>query len=596
MVYASANDGMLHAFELGTLDVSTANTSQKAILCDDTSGKGNCEGTVASPTTFGTEEWAFVPNNALPYLTYLTNTNYCHLFYVDGPIYIFDASINKTANCQAANYYDCAKQTSIPGNQLDLTHTTWQTVLIGSMGMGGASVYNGGSCTAVSGVTTPQCVISPLTNGGLSSYFALNVTEPLTPTLMWEFPNSNSTSPSNFSSGSVSALGTVGFSMAGPAVIRIDSTTGTSTNTVPINTTNGHWFAVFASGPTGPINSTNTQFLGGSDQDLKLFVLDLPSGNLLYQWDTGIKNAFATSVFNSPIDTDRWNTSSPGFYQDNAFYVGYTRLCKTGDTSCTGTTTWTNGGVLRVITNENPNPAQWTVSTVIDDIGPVTTSITKLQDTTSGKLWLYFGSGRFYYKSSAGIDDPTNQRALYGIVEPCYNQTTNTITTSCTTSVSASSLTNRTMDNSTAAAAPAPGWYIDLPLSSAGYLAQRVITDPLASPNGIVYFTTFAPYSSVCSYGGSTYLWAVGYNTGTSDIDVTPPGGTTTKTKLISSLMVGNTMLQVSTGAIVQQSLASTFASGRTSSAVTGQPPQGQGLSVIINPQPIKQLMHIRER
>ncbi len=580
-VYASANDGMLHAFELGTLNVSTANTVQKAILCDDTSGKGNCQGSLGSiAANLGSEQWAFIPNNALPYLTYMTNPNYCHLFYVDGPLYLFDASINKLANCQATNYYDCPKQTSIPGNQLALNETSWQSVLIGSMGMGGASTYSGASCNTVAGLTN-QCVISPLANGGLSSYFALNVTEPLSPSLMWEFSNP-----------------ALGFTMAGPAVVRISSTTVSGSNTVPVNTTNGHWFAIFASGPTGPIDSTSSQFLGRSDQDLQLFIVDLATGALLRTIDTGIPNAFAVSDFNSSVDTDRWNSNSSGFYQDNVFYVGYVKQCPSTNTSCTDTT-WTNGGVLRVMTKENPDPNQWVVSKVIDDIGPVTTSVTKLQDTTNGNLWLYFGTGRFFFKTSSGIDDPTNQRDIYGIVEPCYNDSSkyvNTMDPACTSSVSSSALTNRTTDNSTAAAAPAPGWYINLALSSGTSLAERVITDPLASPNGVVYFTTFAPNSDLCAFGGSTYLWAVGYNTGTSGIDVTPPGSSTTQTKLVSSLMVGKALMQVSTGSVTQENLATAFASGRRSSAITGQPPKGQGLTVMINPQPIKQIMHIKER
>ena len=589
MIYVSANDGMLHAFELGTLDVSAASTAQKAILCDDTSGNGNCEGTTASiPSNLGTENWAFIPNNALPYLTYLTNPNYCHLFYVDGPLYLFDASINMLNDCTASGYYGCNKQTTVNSqNNLTLNETSWQAVVIGSMGMGGASTYSGGACNAVNGLTADQCVVSPLSAGGLSSYFALNVTEPLTPSLMWEFSNP-----------------ALGFSLASPAVVRVSATTGTGASAYPDNTKNGHWFAVFASGPTGPINAAGNQFMGGSDQDLKLFIVDLPTGSLLRTIDTGIPNAFAASDSNSSIDTDRWNPGSPGFYQDNAFYIGYVRLCKSGDNPnvCTGTTTWTNGGVLRVMTKEDPNPANWVVSTVIDGIGPVTTSVTKLQDTNNGNLWLYFGTGRFFFKTGSGIDDPTNQRAIYGIVEPCYNDTTsykNTMDPNCTTSVSSSAFSannNRTTNSSTAAAAPAPGWYINLSLSSGTSLAERVITDPLASPNGIVYFTTFAPNSDLCSFGGNSYLWAVGYNTGTSDIDVTPSGSSTTQTKAVSSLMQGKAMIQVSTGSIVQENLATTFASGRTSSAITGQPPKGQGLSVMTNPQPTKKIMHIKER
>ncbi|MGD0282728.1 MAG: hypothetical protein ABSB95_10235 [Dissulfurispiraceae bacterium] len=572
MVYASANDGMMHAFDLGTVDTTTNITgNQKATLCDDTLGDGKCDQGQTFDSTLGTEDWAFIPNNALPYLTYITNPNYCHLYYVDGPLYLFDASINMLADCATSNYYDCKKQTTVnANNNLTLNETSWQTVLIGSMGLGGASAYSGGSCT--------QCVTSPLAGGGLSSYFALNVTEQHSPSLMWEFSNP-----------------ALGFSMSGPAVVRISSTTASK----PDNTKNGHWFAVFASGPTGPIDATSKQFMGRSDQDLQLFVVDLPTGTLLRTIDTGIPNAFVTSVFNSPIDTDRWNSGSAGFYQDNVFYIGYVKQCPSTNTSCTDTT-WTNGGVLRVMTKEDPNPANWVVSKVIDDIGPVTTSVTKLQDTTNGNLWLYFGTGRFFYKTLSGIDDPNSQRNIYGIVEPCYNDgapnSTNTMDPTCTSSVSSSALTNRTTNNSTAAAAPAPGWYINLALPSGSSLAERVITNPLASPNGIVYFTTFAPSSDLCTFGGNTYLWAVGYNTGTSGIDVTKANNTTTQTKAVSSLMQGKALIQVSTGSIVQENLANTFASSRTSSAITGQPPIGQGLAVITSPQPIKQIMHIRER
>ena len=50
---------------------------------------------------------------------------------------------------------------------------------------------------------------------------------------------------------------------------------------VPDNTKNGRWFVVLASGPTGPINTAKRQFEARSDQNLKLFVLDLKTGSLL---------------------------------------------------------------------------------------------------------------------------------------------------------------------------------------------------------------------------------------------------------------------------------------------------------------------------
>jgi len=93
---------------------------------------------------------------------------------------------------------------------------------------------------------------------GFSSYFAIDVTDPENPVLLWEFSHSE-----------------LGMSTSGPAFIR----QGDSTK-------NGKWFVVFASGPTGPINNIYRQFLGRSDQLLRLFVLDLKTGTLLRKIDT----------------------------------------------------------------------------------------------------------------------------------------------------------------------------------------------------------------------------------------------------------------------------------------------------------------------
>ncbi len=557
MAYAGANDGMLHAFKLGTLDV-TANGYQKATLCDDTDGDGKCDDTETSVVNLGKEQWAFIPKNALPYLKYLSDPNYCHLYYVDGPLSLFDASIAVPTG-YAGDYWDSTK-----------ADTSWRTIMIGSMGMGGACRDTSSTCT--------DCVKTPVAGNGFSSYFAFDVTDPQNPVFLWEFSNA-----------------ALGFSMAGPAIIKISPKKGdTNADSVidgkdnPDNTKNGRWYAVFASGPTGPIDTTAHQFQGKSDQNLKLFVVDLKTGALLRTIDTGIQNAFATSFFNSPIDTERWNSAATGYYQDNVFYLGYVK--KTGST-------WTDGGVLRVMTKEDDpdnGATNWVASTVIDGIGPVTTSISKLQDRTNGHLWLYFGTGRFFYKTGTTMDDADSQRTLYGIKEPCYG-TNNVLDNACTTSVSAGSLTNQTINPVNVE--PSTGWYINLAASGASYKAERVITDPLATPSGAVFFTTFSPNSDVCSFGGSTYIWAVGYNTGSNSIDTTS-GGSAQSYKSLSSVLKGKAMIQVSTGSIQEISLGSSFtqSSGRQSAAITGMPPKGQGLSVVINPQPIKKILHIKEK
>jgi type IV pilus assembly protein PilY1 len=569
MVYVGANDGMLHAFKMGVLQELTdpchiTGADQSTCFADkaqfnnettinispltDPKNGSNAGVRATAADTLGREEWAFIPSHILPYLKYLGDPLYPHLFYVDGPSLVIDVSINKKSDCTLTNYWDCAKQTKfgtdIGTNNLDLSKTSWRTILVGSTGLGGASRNRTETCT--------DCVKTPVDGLGYSTYFALDVTNPKEPKYLWEF------------AGDTTSKGNLGFATTGPVIVRVGS-----------KDKNGRWFAVFGSGPTGPIDTTNHQFKGSSDQNLKLFIVDLATGSLVRTIDTGIEKAFAGSLSNGAIDTDRSKTWSDGYYQDNSLYMGYVAY----DSS---PKTWTKGGVIRLITKENTDPSQWVFSKVIENIGPVTTAVAKLQDRKNGKLWLYFGTGRYYFKTATDIDDKDNQRVLYGIQEPCYDSNSNTIVSTCVAPFSGT-LTDRTTDVATAQAADA-SWYVNLDASSGTELAERVITDPVASPAGAVFFTTFKPNSDICGFGGTSYIWALNYAT----------GGTAR-----SSALTGKVMIQVSTGAFEEVSLSSqmTAKDGRRSTdGIQGVPPKAQGLSLMAPPRPVKKIMQIQEK
>jgi type IV pilus assembly protein PilY1 len=509
MVFTGANDGMLHAFKLGELGLP--NSSHTA-GCSFVTNEKAC----LSGSDLGKEIWAFIPKNVLPYLKYLTETSYCHLYTVNLSPYIFDASIN--------------------GNPDDTkTGSSWRTILIGGMGFGGACKYSGSSCSGGGS----DCVKSPVSDNGLSSYFALDITDQNNPTLLWEFSSEN-----------------LGFSSTSPAIVRIGSD----------KTKNGKWFVVFSSGPTGPISTSDYQFLGRSDQNLRLFVLDLKTGEIARTIDTAVTNAFAGSMLNATHDSDL-------DYQDDVLYIPYVK--KTGSE-------WRDGGVLRLSTKENTSPSAWEVSIVKDGIGPVTSSIVKLQNNSKKRLWLYFGTGRYIFKQST-VDDPSSQRKLYGVLDPCFSSTTGVFLPNCTDSVSGS-LTDVTNDPSAdpETVASSGGWYINLDPSATGYGSERVITDPLSTTAGYVFFTTYKPYTDVCSIGGKTYLWAVRYSTGGA------PG----------DLLKGVALIQTSTAAIEQVSLSEAFTEkeGRRTSAMEGVPPTSQGLSLLTTPPPVKRIIHMRER
>jgi type IV pilus assembly protein PilY1 len=535
-VYVGANDGMLHAFNLGKLNAAVSGDVKATLEPRTDIGE--------TRTDLGKEKWAFIPKNALPYLTYLKDPAYQHLHYVDGDITLTDVSIGDTNSgaCVKGSYWNCLKQMSVTkgggDNSLDPTKNTWRTVLIGGMGLGGAS---GASCEpGTDCVPTPIAdPSSPTARLGYSSYFALDVTDPDHPSLLWEFSDP-----------------ALGYSTTGPAIVRIGDPSY-----------NGRWFAVFGSGPTGPVDIASHQFIGRSSQELKFFVVDLRTGELVTTIATGIQNAFAGSMSGAAIDADRATNVSKGIYQDDALYVGYTQAGAGGS--------WT-GGVLRILTKENPDPTQWLTSTVINGIGPITSSIARIQDTRNHNLWLYFGTGRYFFSQ----DDMPGPRALYGIKEPCYNfkaagvvNVADNLDPNCSASVGAGSLTDQTATGS--------GWLLNLDPAAGANGAERLVTNPVSMNGGAIFFTTFQPSTDPCLPGNS-YLWRVGYETGGAVTD---------------GSIQGKVLVPLSTESMQETGLSGSFTDkgGRRSAPMAGKP---GGIKIISNSglRPLKKIIHIQER
>lgn len=89
----------------------------------------------------GKENWAFIPTPVLPNMYKLADKNYAtsHAYYVNGDITIDDVC---TASCASAS-------------------ATWKTILVGGL------------------------------HGGGKGYYALDITDPASPALLWEFTSSN---------------------------------------------------------------------------------------------------------------------------------------------------------------------------------------------------------------------------------------------------------------------------------------------------------------------------------------------------------------------------------------------------------------------
>jgi type IV pilus assembly protein PilY1 len=174
VVYAGGNDGMLHAFNSG---LTTVFDEPLKILNIDPLG-----------IPLGHELWGYVPYNVLPHLKWLTDKNYCHVYYVDLKPYPSDVRI-------------FAPDADHPDG--------WGTILVQGLRFGGSE-------------------IEVEDNGEQefyrSSYSCLDITNPESgayPSLLWEFTDQD-----------------LGFTLCIPVSIRVEDNAG-----------NSEWYVLFGSGP-----------------------------------------------------------------------------------------------------------------------------------------------------------------------------------------------------------------------------------------------------------------------------------------------------------------------------------------------------------
>lgn len=587
VVYTGSNGGMLHAFRLGAS--STINDASQPFKIARLNG-----------TDLGKEEWAFIPKNAMPYLQHQCGSDYCHQYLVDGSPLVVDASINIPTGCSEAKYWECATKTTASTNYvLDPAGTSWKTVMVASMGLGGASRDKLSDCNETypkdaTASNNTDCVKTPVAGNGLSSYFALDVTDPLVPKHMWEFSDYDIAADTN----ATAADKGLGFTNPGTAVVRID--TGKDSTQ---KRKNGRWFAVMASGPTGAIDTSQRYFAGRSDQNLKLYVVDLnarapfkkctsayTAASDCNYWvkDTEIPFAFANSLSGSAIDLDRWSQSKTGNYSDDVVYVTYTKASLT-DSYPSSATAWNKGGVLRLVTNNDPDPFNWFTSSLIDDVGPITTSVARIQDRNKKQLWVFFGEGRYFYPG----DERTtgSARKFYGVQDPCYDEYVANSDHAMKTTKAACVAVNKSNIQDQSGDTPAStlttgntGWSVNMATTSGTSGDERVVSDVTATFNGLVFYTTYTPNTDICTPGGVSSLWAVQYNS----------GGTPA-----ASAMKGKAPLQTSSGGIKLIDLSTSFTEkGKrklgASFAPAGMAPKGR-FPPLLSPKPSKQILQIRE-
>lgn len=527
VVYFGSNDGMLHCVNMGKLkeDKDPNNPALKAHLEGENRGE---------------ELWAYIPYNLLPQTPWIGNPDYCHVYYVDGRTLVFDASINGPSM----------------GTK---TKDSWRTILIGTMRLGGKPISIQGDFGLGNETRTFR-----------SAIFAMDVTDPDNPSLLWEFTDPD-----------------LGFTTSFPTVVRFGD-----------KSVNGEWYLVFGNGPENFSGRNQTK-------SPKLYVVDLRTGELRRKIEisSSIRGYLGDLI---AIDPEK-------DYQVDTIYAGTIEMTNNSNKPLAGR-------LLRIQTMENSDPSTWVVSTLVNPQLPITASPEVVFDERRN-IWVLFGTGIFLSVEDKNLIYP---QSLFGIKDENWNGSTGSGTVDLSQLFTMDLSNNSTADDYDVTAeiedftcycngvevpemiqrdsngkkigcqSPAEkvvtyvkdakvgttnwrehlntvttqykGWRLIIPSR------ERCITKPFAIA-GLADFLVYTPTDDPCAMGGETLMYTLFYQTGTAflqPIYLTPSAVTGSKLERKISLGPGapppgegvsaaitkegniEKFVQVSTGVVIQ--------------------------------------------
>lgn len=365
VIYTGANDGMLHAFNALTGDEIFAYIPSELLLPD--------------------------AGNSYARVNRLMDPDYSHRYFNDGTSAVGDA------------YWG----------------GSWKTVLVGSMGLGGRTV------------------------------FALNVTNPTSPSVLWEFTDPD-----------------IGYNVGQPSIVRMRS---------------GDWAAIFGNG----YNSASNRAM--------LFIVRLSDGQLLAKIDTGVGSAGTPNGLGSPQATDwpTFNLSAKTIYAGDL--LGNMWRFDVTSSSAGG---WTSATKL-FAAKDPSNVAQPITGRPGIAVNPNNTD----------QLIVLFGTGSFFRLQDG---NSTQVQTLYGIIDDGSGTlvtgplTMQEITGQSSQDIGGITYTLREVSSNDMDPGD-KGWYLNLNVES----GERVISAP-NFPAGIsqerVRFSTLIPDDDPCSNGRRGFI------------------------------------------------------------------------------------------
>jgi len=385
----------------------------------------------------GNERWAFVPTPVIPNMWRLADEMYSinHHNYVNGSPVISDIC---TAGC-------------------DGTSPVWKTILVGGL------------------------------NGGGRGYYALDITDPTAPSLLWEFTSANDSD--------------LGFTYGNPVVAKRGD---------------GKWVVLVTSGynnGTGSgvyVDSTEiSNSPAGSGKGI-LYVLEAGTGGKLAKISTGVGSA----------------TTPSGLAKISAW---------ADDSVKNNTATYAYGGdLLGNLWRFDINTKSFLNFANLKDADGAAQPVTTRPELgkVGGKRMVFVGTGKYLEKSDT--DSSTfKQQSAYGIMDADATTTLSDPRAQLAQQTWTNDSTARSSTNNSVDYSKKRGWYVDFP-----DVGERENVDPILE-SGTLLIPTLVPTSTVCSPGGYSWLNYVNYKTGG------PVSGSTSTGKKYNSPIVGLNIIYI---------------------------------------------------
>ena len=454
VVYAGANDGMLHAFAAkgsatteaaveaaaAARSASSLNPSSDDLLTAATLATATANTALAADTVIGQEMWAYIPSMVVPNLYRLADKKYKdkHRYFVDATPLVGDICVSDCTNASLAE---------------------WRTILVGGLG------------------------------GGGRGYYALDITTPSDPKALWEFSDANlgysygNPQITKLSDGTWVVLVTSGYNnipegswLTGDGIGRlfvINASTGALIREISTsvgNTTEPSGLSRITAQVVNPLSDNTAEAVYGGDLLGNLWRFDVNNSIGATGYDAQLLAILKDASGNSQPITTKPEVASIQEASVKVVYVGTGRFL---------------------------HP---------DDVGDTSQqSLYAIKDPrTTGTL-----PGTAIFDNPGG--DRSTTRSALGFIQQVHSEIdcpVGTLSSICLSGEKVRASTNHAVDFVLDS-----GWFVDLLGPDLDGKSERANTDP-ALALGLLAFNTNAPSVQACDLGGKSYSYFLNYLSG----------------------------------------------------------------------------------